>query len=481
MKERLDFSCAVFDAEGQLIANAPHMPVHLGSMGESIRVVMRRNAGSMQPGDVFVLNDPYNPVFDASGAEVLFYVGSRGHHSDIGGLTPASMPPASTVVEEEGVLIDNFKLVDNGVLQEQGFRELLASAKYPARNPDTNVADIQAQIASNNKGIAELRKMVEYYGLATVRAYMGHVQDNAEESVRRVISAFTTGAFEYPMDNGAKIKVRISIDEASRSADVDFTGTSSQLQSNFNAPAAVVRAAVMYVFRTLVDDDIPMNEGCLKPIRLIIPKGTMLNPEYPAAVVAGNVETSQAVTDALYGALKVMGAAQGTMNNFTFGNSQYQYYETVCGGSGAGPDFDGTDAVHTHMTNSRMTDPEILEFRYPVLLEEFSIRHGSGGQGRHRGGHGVNRRIRFNEGMEINIISNHRKIPPYGMEGGGEGQCGKSMVYRKATNTVEELDSCDHAEVQPGDVFLLETPSGGGYGPVEDSSSGYRSLHNPSS
>ncbi|KAK3237839.1 hypothetical protein CYMTET_52112, partial [Cymbomonas tetramitiformis] len=426
MKERLDFSCAIFDPDGQLIANAPHMPVHLGSMGESIRTVMRRNADSMRPGDVYVLNDPYNggthlpdvtvvsPVFDEAGAEVIFYVGSRGHQSDIGGITPASMPPNSTSVDEEGILINNFKLVDEGVLKEKEFRELLCSGPYPARNPDVNLADIRAQIASNNKGAQELRKMVAQFGLETVQAYMGHVQDNAEEAVRRAISAFRTGEYTYETDSGAVVKCRIEINEEERSAVVDFTGTSGQLSTNFNAPSAVCRAATMYVFRTLVNDEIPMNEGCLKPITLIIPEGSMLNPQYPAAVVAGNVETSQVVTDTLYAALKVMAASQGTMNNTTFGNENYQYYETVCGGSGAGPTFEGTDAVHTHMTNSRLTDPEILEFRYPVAVEKFEIRRGSGGRGRHRGGDGAFRRLRFLEPMELSLLSNHRKVclPP---------------------------------------------------------------------
>ncbi|MFZ5790735.1 MAG: hydantoinase B/oxoprolinase family protein [Pseudomonadota bacterium] len=515
IKERLDFSCAIFDAQGQLIANAPHMPVHLGSMGESIRTVIRSRAGRMQPGDVYVLNAPYNggthlpdvtvitPVFereaDASSFEtplsgapqdeansksrphpeeapqapsrrarpeenrVLFYVASRGHHADIGGITPGSMPPDSKTVEEEGVLIDDFTLVDRGRFREAELRALLASGPYPARNPDQNVADLRAQIAANEKGVQELRRMVAQYGLDVVWAYMGHVQDNAEEQVRRVISVLKDGSFTYPLDDGSKIAVSIKIDHANRSARIDFSGTSPQVATNFNAPAAVCKAAVLYVFRTLVDDDIPMNEGCLKPLEVIIPEGSMLNPRYPAAVVAGNVETSQYVTDALYGALGVMGAAQGTMNNFTFGNARYQYYETICGGSGAGPDFDGTDAVHTHMTNSRLTDPEVLEWRFPVLVESFAIRRGSGGKGRHRGGDGVVRRIRFREAMTAAILSGHRKVPPYGMAGGEPGAVGKNYVIR-ADGTRVELGSTDRIEMNPGDLFVIETPGGGGYG-----------------
>jgi 5-oxoprolinase (ATP-hydrolysing) len=475
IKERLDFSCAIFDAQGQLIANAPHMPVHLGSMGESIRTVIRSRSGRMRPGDVYVLNAPYNggthlpdvtvitPVFDEGGTQVLFYVASRGHHADIGGITPGSMPPDSRSVEEEGVLIDDFTLVDRGRFREAELRALLASGPYPARNPDQNVADLRAQIAANEKGAQELRRMVAQYGLEVVWAYMGHVQDNAEEQVRRVISVLKDGSFTYPLDDGSRIAVSIKIDHARRSAKIDFTGTSPQVPTNFNAPAAVCKAAVLYVFRTLVDDDIPMNEGCLKPLEVIIPEGSMLNPRYPAAVVAGNVETSQCITDALYGALGVMGAAQGTMNNFTFGNARYQYYETICGGSGAGPDFDGTDAVHTHMTNSRLTDPEVLEWRFPVLVESFAIRRGSGGKGRHRGGDGVVRRIRFREAMTAAILSGHRKVPPYGMAGGEPGAVGKNYVIR-ADGTRVELGSTDKIEMKPGDLFVIETPGGGGYG-----------------
>jgi 5-oxoprolinase (ATP-hydrolysing) len=475
IKERLDFSCALFDAQGQLIANAPHLPVHLGSMGESIRTVMRENAGRIKPGHVYVLNAPYNggthlpditvmtPVFDDAGENILFYVGSRGHHADIGGITPGSMPPDSTVVEEEGVLIDNFLLVDQGRLREADMIALLSSGQYPARNVGQNMADLRAMIAANEKGVQELRRMVEHFGLDVVHAYMRHVQDNAEEAVRRVIDVLKDGEFAYEMDNGAVIKVRISIDKAKRSATIDFTGTSGQLPNNYNAPSAVCMAAVLYVFRTLVDDDIPLNAGCLKPLNVIIPEGSMLRPRYPAAVVAGNVETSQCITDALYGALGVMGASQGTMNNFTFGNHTYQYYETICGGSGAGEGFNGTSCVHTHMTNTRLTDPEVLEWRFPVLLERFAIRRGSGGRGRWHGGDGAVRRVRFLEAMTAAILSGHRRIPPYGMAGGEPGQVGRNWVERVDGSTVP-LGGADKADLGPGDVFVIETPGGGGYG-----------------
>jgi len=478
IKERLDFSCAIFDAQGQLIANAPHMPVHLGSMGESVRAVTRANANTLKPGDVYTLNAPYaggthlpdvtvvTSVFDEDGAKILFFVAARGHHADIGGITPGSMPSNSTSVEEEGVLIDNFKLVDQGRFREDAFLALLSSGPYPARNPQQNLADIRAQVAACEKGVRELKRMVGQFGLATVQAYMGHVQDNAEESVRRVIDVLKPGRFEYAMDNGAVIRVQVSIDRESRSACVDFTGTSQQQANNFNAPTAVCRAAVLYVFRTLVDDEIPMNEGCLKPIHIVIPEGSMLAPTYPAAVVAGNVETSQVVTDALYGALGTMGAAQGTMNNTTFGNSHYQYYETVAGGSGAGPDFDGADAVQTHMTNSRLTDPEVLEWRFPVLLEEFSIRRGSGGSGRHKGGDGAIRRLRFLEEMEVVILANRRVHAPYGMAGGQAGAPGRTLIERRDGRR-EVLGATDRCSMHPGDVFLLETPGGGGYGAAD--------------
>ncbi|MEQ8667445.1 MAG: hydantoinase B/oxoprolinase family protein [Rhodospirillales bacterium] len=475
IKERLDFSCALFDRHGGLVANAPHMPVHLGSMGESIETVIREREGNIKPGDVYALNAPYNggthlpditvitPVFDEAGKELLFFVGSRGHHADVGGITPGSMPADSTSVEEEGVLFDNFLLVENGRLREQALDELLASGPYPARNPVNNKADLAAQIAANEKGVQELRRMVENFGLDVVEAYMGHVQDNAEESVRRVLDVLKDGAFTYELDQGHVIKVAISIDKQNRRARIDFTGTSDQVASNFNAPSAVCKAAVLYVFRTLVDDDIPLNAGCLKPLDIVIPEGCMLNPVYPAAVVAGNVETSQSVTDALYGALGVMSAAQGTMNNLTFGNERYQYYETICGGAGAGPDFDGASAVHTHMTNSRLTDPEVLEWRFPVLLESFAIRRGSGGAGHHKGGDGAKRRLRFLERMTAAILSDHRRVPPFGSDGGAPGALGRNAVER-ADGRVEELAGTASTEMTPGDVFVVETPGGGGFG-----------------
>ncbi len=475
IKERLDFSCALFDAEGNLIANAPHMPVHLGSMGESIKTVIRENAGRIRPGNVYVLNAPYNggthlpditvitPVFDTTGREILFYVGSRGHHADVGGTTPGSMPPDSKTVDEEGVLIDNFLMVEEGHWHEEATVKLLSSGRYPARNVQQNIADLRAQIAANEKGVQALREMVAHFGLDVVRAYMAHVQDNAEASVRRVIGVLKDGEFTYPLDNGARIRVKIRIGADKRSATIDFTGTSAQLPSNFNAPSAVCMAAVLYVFRTLVEDEIPLNAGCLKPLEVIIPEGCMLRPAYPAAVVAGNVETSQCITDALYGALGVLAASQGTMNNFTFGNARYQYYETISGGSGAGPDFDGTDVVQTHMTNSRLTDPEVLEWRFPVLLESFEIRHGSGGPGRHRGGHGAIRRVRFLEPMTAAILSGHRLVRPHGLDGGEPGEAGRNTVLR-ADGTQQPLGPFDQTEMRAGDVFVIETPGGGGYG-----------------
>ncbi|MFC0134169.1 5-oxoprolinase [Massilia eurypsychrophila] len=477
IKERLDFSCALFDADGNLIANAPHMPVHLGSMGESIKTVMRANAGAMRSGDVFMLNDPYNggthlpdvtvisPVFDELGETILFYVGSRGHHADIGGTTPGSMPPDSEFIEQEGVLINNFKLVDgvDGLLRDSEARALLLGARYPARNPDQNMADLRAQVAANQKGVEELRKMVAHFGLDVVRAYMGHVQDNAEEAVRRVITALKDGHYHLELDNGARIEVAIRVDQATRSAEIDFTGTSPQLPNNFNAPSAVCMAAVLYVFRTLVDDEIPLNAGCLKPLRVIIPPGSMLNPRYPASVVSGNVETSTCITNALYGALGVMAAAQGTMNNFTFGNARYQYYETISGGSGAGEGFDGTDVVQTNMTNSRLTDPEILEFRFPVRLESYEIRHGSGGAGRWHGGNGGVRRVRFLEPMTAAILSNNRIHAPFGMAGGSPGALGQNRVER-ADGSALTLAHIGKVEMGAGDVFVIETPGGGGYG-----------------
>jgi len=405
------------------------------------------------------------PVFDAKGRDILFFTASRGHHADIGGITPGSMPPDSRTVEEEGVLIDNFQLVERGEFREAALRALLASGRYPSRNIDQNVADLKAQIAANEKGVHELDGMVAQFGLDTVQAYMRHVQDNAEESVRRVIGVLKDGRYDYPMDCGGHIVVDVKIDKAKRSARIDFTGTSAQLSSNFNAPSAVCRAAVLYVFRTLVDGDIPMNEGCLQPIELIIPKGSMLSPRYPAAVVAGNVETSQCITDALYGALGVLAGGQGTMNNFTFGNARHQYYETVSGGSGAGPDFDGTSVVQIHMTNSRLTDPEVLEWRFPVLLERFSIRRGSGGDGRHRGGDGAIRRVRFLEPMTAAILSNSRDVAPFGVAGGQPGQKGRNYVER-TDGTITRLTGADRTEMNAGDVFVIESPGGGGFGAV---------------
>jgi len=487
IKERLDFSCALFDAQGNLIANAPHMPVHLGSMGESIKTVIRENAGAMQPGDVYVLNDPYHggthlpditvitPVYlgDSSTREPMFYVGSRGHHADVGGTTPGSMPPFSTRIEEEGVQINNVKLVAQGVLQEAQMLALLQSGQYPSRNPQQNMADLKAQIAANEKGVQELRKMVDQFGLDVVQAYMGHVQDNAEESVRRVITRLKNGSFTLPLDNGAQIKVTIRVDAASRSAEVDFTGTSPQQTNNFNAPTAVCMAAVLYVFRTLVNDDIPLNAGCLKPIKVIIPAGSMLNPNPPASVVAGNVETSTCITNALFGALGVMAASQCTMNNFTFGNARYQYYETISGGSGAGAfmdgvgqmvgGFNGTSVVQTHMTNSRLTDPEVFEFRFPVRLESYEIRHGSGGVGQWTGGNGGVRRVKFLETMTASILSNGRRNGAFGLAGGQPGQVGVNRVVRADGRTVE-LEHIGQAEMQPGDVFEIHTPGGGGFG-----------------
>jgi 5-oxoprolinase (ATP-hydrolysing) len=476
IKERLDFSCAVFDAEGGLIANAPHMPVHLGSMGESIKMVIARNRGQIRRGQVYVLNDPYHggthlpditvvtPVFAPDTDEIWFYVASRGHHAEIGGMSPGSMPAASTRVEQEGVLIDNWLLVSGARLREAETMNLLASAEYPSRDPATNLADLRAQIAANEKGIAELHKMVGHFGLDVVQAYMGHVQRNAADAVRRVITALHDGGYEYELDNGAKVKVTVTVNRADRTAGIDFTGTSAQLADNFNAPSSVAMAAVLYVFRTLVDDDIPLNSGCLDPLNVIIPPGTMLSPEYPAAVAAGNVETSQIVTGALYAALGVMAEGSGTMNNVTFGNEQYQYYETVASGSGAGDGFDGTDVVQTKMTNSRLTDPEVLEWRYPVLLESYRIRPGSGGAGRWRGGHGGVRRLRFNQPMTVTTLTGHRRIPAFGMAGGEPGALGRHWVEHP-DGTVTPMRGCDSVPVRPGDVFVIETPGGGGYGP----------------
>jgi 5-oxoprolinase (ATP-hydrolysing) len=481
IKERLDFSCALFDAEGNLIANAPHIPVHLGSMGESIKEVLRRNEGNLRPGDVYAVNDPYHggthlpdvtvvtPVFDEDEGQEQgrprFLVASRGHHAEIGGITPGSMPAFSRTIHEEGVLFDNWLLVRDGRLREDETRDLLTTAPYPSRDPDTNLADLRAQIAANEKGIAELRRMADQFGTDVVDAYMGHVQDNAEESVRRIVARLHDGHCRYETDSGAVIQVRLTVDRDARGAHLDFTGTSPQQPGNANAPRSVVMAAVLYVFRTLVGEDIPLNSGCLKPLDVTIPRGSMLDPAHPAATVAGNVETSQAVTGALYGAIGGQAEGSGTMNNLTFGNENVQYYETLASGSGAGNGFDGTDAVQTHMTNSRLTDPEILEWRLPVLLESFAVRDDSGGAGRWYGGDGVERRIRFLEPVTLALLSGHRRVPPYGAEGGEPGALGEQHIERAGGETVP-LEGCDTAELDAGDVLVVRTPGGGGYGPA---------------
>jgi 5-oxoprolinase (ATP-hydrolysing) len=475
IKERFDFSCAIFDEAGDLVANAPHVPVHLGSMSESVRTVLRTNAGKIKPGDVFMMNNPFNggthlpdvtvitPVFDAEGSRIIYTVASRGHHADIGGKTPGSAPPDSRVIEEEGVVIDNFLLVKEGNLQVAETRALLASGQYPCRNIDENMADLAAQIAANETGAEELRKITRQFGQQTIHAYMGHVQDNAEESVRRVLDVLKDSEFTYHLDTGAQIKVKISVDKAARSATLDFTGTSPQSEFNYNAPLAICRAVVLYVFRTLVGSDIPMNEGCLKPLNLIVPEGSMINPLPPAAVISGNTEVSQAIADTLYGALGVIAGSQGTMNNFVYGNDRYQNYETICGGTGAGDGFHGTSAVHSHMTNTRMTDPEVLETRFPVRVEEFSIRSGSGGAGQWHGGEGITRRLRFNEPMTVTVLSSHREVPPHGVAGGCPGGVGENLVHR-ADGRVEPLKGNDQAELEAGDIFTMRTPGGGGYG-----------------
>ncbi|MFF2013120.1 hydantoinase B/oxoprolinase family protein [Streptomyces sp. NPDC058195] len=478
IKERLDFSCALFDTDGNLIANAPHIPVHLGSMGESIKEVLRRNSGTMRPGDAYAVNDPYHggthlpdvtvvtPVFDGDGdgGKPRFLVASRGHHAEIGGITPGSMPAFSRTIDEEGVLFDNWLLVRDGRFREDETRALLTEAAHPSRDPEANLADLRAQIAANEKGITELRRMTDQFGPDVVTAYMGHVQDNAEESVRRIIARLHDGAYRYETDNGAVIAAALTVDREARSAVVDFTGTSPQQPGNFNAPRSVVMAAVLYVFRTLVAEDIPLNSGCLKPLEIRIPEGSMLAPVHPAATVAGNVETSQAVTGALYGALGIQAEGSGTMNNLTFGNERVQYYETVASGSGAGDGFDGADAVQTHMTNSRLTDPEILEWRYPVLLESFQVRDGSEGRGRWHGGRGVERRLRFLEPVTVTLLSGHRRVRPYGMAGGGPGALGEQHVEHPDGRPDTPLHGCDTAELGPGDVLVLRTPGGGGYG-----------------
>ena len=475
IKERYDFSCAIFDENGDLVANAPHVPVHLGSMSESVRVILRQNKDHIKPGDVFMMNNPFNggthlpdvtvitPIFDKEGTRILYTVASRGHHADIGGKTPGSAPPDSRTIDEEGVLIDNFLLVKEGQLRSVQTRELLASGKYPCRNIDQNMADLSAQIAANTTGLKELQKITDQFGVDTVHAYMSHVQANAEESVRRVLDVLHDCEFTYPLDSGDQIQVAISVHKAQRTATIDFTGTSPQNEWNYNAPLAVCRAVVLYVFRTLVGTDIPMNEGCLKPLTLIVPAGSMINPDSPAAVISGNTEVSQAIADTLYGALGVIAGSQGTMNNFVYGNDNYQNYETICGGTGAGDGFHGTSAVHSHMTNTRMTDPEVLETRFPVRLDEFSIRKGSGGGGEFQGGDGIIRRLRFLEPTTVTVLSSHRKVSPHGAKGGSSGQIGENSILR-ANGEKEVLDGNDEAEMMFNDVFVLKSPGGGGFG-----------------
>ncbi|MGW2248719.1 hydantoinase B/oxoprolinase family protein [Kitasatospora sp. NPDC001660] len=475
IKERLDFSCALFDPDGNLVANAPHIPVHLGSMGTTVKEVLRRRGPHLRPGDAYAVNDPYHggthlpditvvtPVFDPSGHDVLFFVASRGHHAEIGGITPGSMPAASREIHEEGVLLDNWPLVTDGRLREAETLRLLTGAPYPSRDPATNLADLRAQVAANRKGVDELNAMIDQFGLDVVQAYMRHVQDNAEQAVRRAIDGLSDGAYRYETDSGAVIAVEVRVDREQRSAVIDFTGTSPQLDTNLNAPSAVVTAAVLYVFRTLVADDIPLNDGCLRPLRIVVPPGSMLAPRYPAAIAAGNVETSQAITGALYAALGVQAEGSGTMNNLSFGNEHHQYYETIASGSGAGPGFHGADVVQTHMTNSRLTDPEVLEWRLPVLVEEFAVRPGSGGEGRWRGGDGALRRLRFREPMTVSILSGHRRVPPYGLAGGSPGALGANRILR-GDGTVADLPGCGSADVAAGDALEIRTPGGGGYG-----------------
>jgi 5-oxoprolinase (ATP-hydrolysing) len=478
VKERLDFSCAVFDRHGNLVANAPHVPVHLGSMDSSVKVIINGDQ-EICPGDVFVQNNPYkggshlpditviSPVFNEDQSQVNFYLASRAHHEDVGGIAPGSMSPLGTTIEEEGIVFDGEKLVEKGVFQSDRIRKIFSSGPYPARNIEQNIADLMAQTAANAVGATELKKLVLHYGLNTVYAYMGFIQDSAEESVRKVIDGLQDGAFSYELDSAAVINLQIKINHVKRSAKIDFSGTSEQQATNFNAPGAITRAAVLYVFRCLVNDDIPLNAGCMKPLEVIVPKGSMLNPNYPAAVVAGNVETSQAVTNALFAALGKLGSSQGTMNNLTFGNERYQYYETICSGSPAGPGFDGVAAVHTHMTNTRMTDPEIMEQRYPILLEEFCIDRNSGGLGQWNAGDGITRRIRFLENMQCSILSGHRKLAPYGLMGGESGRIGQNMIIR-SDGSIEDLGGCGHSEVRAGDTISIVSPTGGGFGAVVD-------------
>jgi len=475
IKERYDFSCALFDAAGDLVANAPHVPVHLGSMAESVRSIARLNAGTMNPGDSIMLNAPFNggthlpdvtiitPVFDKDGSTILFYVGSRGHHADIGGKTPGSAPPDSTHIDHEGVLIDNFKLVERGRLRETETRALLASGKYPCRNIDENMADLEAQVAANATGIREVERMIDNFGLDVVQAYMRHVQDNAEASVRRVIGRLKDGECVYPMDTGLEIRVKVSVDTAAGEAVIDFTGTSEHSPFNYNAPLAVCHAVVLYVFRTLVGSDIPLNEGCLKPLKIIAPEGTMINAQYPAAVIAGNTEVSQSIADCLYQALGAVAGSQGTVNNFVWGNDQFQNYETIGGGAGAGDGFHGASAVHTHMTNTRLTDPEVLETRFPVRVERFGIRQGSGGEGKWHGGEGIRRDVRFLEPVTVTTLSSHRVTHPKGMSGGGDGGIGENSVVRQTAERVA-LKGNDQCELEAGDLFEMLTPGGGGWG-----------------
>jgi len=475
IKERLDFSCAIFDAEGNLVANAPHVPVHLGAMGESVKTVLRSRGATLRPGDVVALNNPFNggthlpdvtvitPVFGGDGTAIRFFVGSRGHHADIGGTTPGSTPPESRTLEEEGVVIDDFLLVEAGTFREAEFRALLSGARYPARSPDVNVADIKAQVAANERGVQELGRVVQTYGWQTVQDYMRHVMNNAEEEVRRVLSRIGDGAFDYVMDDGTPLHVAVTVDQAARTATVDFTGTGPQRPGNFNAPPAVLRAVVLYVFRCLVGQDIPLNDGCLKPIRIVLPPGTFLSPAPGAAVVAGNTEVSQAACNALFGALGTLACSQATMNNVLFGDATRQYYETICGGMGAGPGHPGASAVQTHMTNTRMTDPEVLELRYPVRLEAFGIRRGSGGAGAQRGGDGSIRRIRFLEPMTVVTVASRRTVAPFGLAGGQPGAIGRQWVEH-ADGSHEDLSGTSRADLQPGDLYVIETPGGGGYG-----------------
>ena len=476
IKERLDYSCALFDGEGGLVANAPHMPVHLGSMGASVRAVINAEQGRMRPGDSWLINSPYHggthlpdmtvvtPVFMGAAVRPDFFVASRAHHADIGGSTPGSMPPFSRTIEEEGALFELFQLVTANELHEDSLRNKLAAGRYPARNPDQNVADLRAQLAANARGIGEVERAVQRHGLDMVRAYMRHVQNNAAACIEEAIDRLRPGRFRYEIDSGQAIEVRVDIDRVARRAHVDFTGTSAQDPHNFNAPRAVCMAAVLYVFRTLIDRPIPLNEGCLEPLEITIPRGSMLDPVPPAAVAAGNVETSQCIVDALYGALGVLAASQGTMNNLTFGDERVQYYETIAGGAGAGPDFAGCDAVQTHMTNSRLTDPEILEARFPVLLREFSIRRGSGGGGRYTGGNGSVRRLEFRAPLSGALLANHRRIAPFGVEGGQPGAVGGASLLRHATGAEEQIGATASFTVEKGDVLTILTPGGGGFG-----------------